>query len=163
MFNSTGLPSTATGTRVSGRTSPLVVVTCCSVLALSGFVGYREWSQWKREQAAEEVSKKETARAALSELEKRIAIADRKAIAGMSAYEVLMAKGEPLIIQKGAAINEELHRAGITEIWLYNNEAGSFVAFDYSRYVIASSDIKAEKERKDSMRYRQYSQRAESP
>ncbi|MDO8540434.1 MAG: hypothetical protein Q7S40_08325 [Opitutaceae bacterium] len=68
------------------------------------------------------------------------AIADRKAIEGMTKYEVEQAKGRPFMINTGHQIEDAVRQAGATELWIYLNPRQEGVFFNFRGLVIASSD-----------------------
>lgn len=72
------------------------------------------------------------------------AILERKAIFGMSKYQVRQAKGAPEVYLDGRQIPDEVRSKGIVEIWDYGNAYGPSdrVYFDLNGAVIFSTDMK---------------------
>lgn len=71
------------------------------------------------------------------------AIRDRRAIIGMTASEVIMAKGQPYIVQSGRGLPDEYREHGGVENWIYQASGGDVngVLFGSNGLVVYSADV----------------------
>jgi hypothetical protein len=71
------------------------------------------------------------------------AIYDKRAILGMTRYEVELAKGKPFSTHRGQRQPEEMLRLGSVETWIYSRgEKNGFVLFGLNGQVTHSTDVK---------------------